>query len=294
MSLATAPGDPLLGAGAHLTVQRSALVGTCPRRALIVLLLLGALAGAPAAQALRATQPPGHAGCIDAAGSHGCARAAALLQVGPIVVSPNGAFVYAFDAPPPGPDQLLARLLIFARNARTGALRQLPGRRGCLENTFKRVTDSARPVRAGRRARDARGARHQPGRKTSVCDRRVRRKLSRHLRPQPKDGLDAETAMSDQPQAEPMHPDETGTRGTGCAARLTRFTLRVRRLADRISLPAQGAPECLSRGRTWSNPAAVSRPQFHLATRSVARPCRRSAIPRSRESPRRREGASCT
>jgi hypothetical protein len=120
-------------------VQLSVPAGRCQRFALALSLLVLAAVFADSAQALRATQPSGRAGCIDAAGSHGCARAPALSEVGPIAVSPNGAFLYAFNAAPPGPDALLARMLIFARNPRTGALRQLPGRRGCLENTFKPV-----------------------------------------------------------------------------------------------------------------------------------------------------------
>ena len=102
-----------------------------------------ALGATMPAQALRAVQPRGPAGCIDAGGSDGCVRAVSLSEqssLGPTAVSPNGGFLYAVDSPLTGAsDRNHGRLLIFARNRRSGALRQLPGRRGCLENTFTRV-----------------------------------------------------------------------------------------------------------------------------------------------------------
>jgi hypothetical protein len=73
-----------------------------------------------------------------------------------MVVSPNGRFVYGWQ------QELLftrgaphARLLVFARNPRSGALHPLPGRRGCLEN-------SPRPVARQRGSCEQVGGLEQP------------------------------------------------------------------------------------------------------------------------------------
>lgn len=118
-------------------------VGSGYRRSAVALgLLLIGLGAASPARALRAVQPHGTAGCIDAGGSDGCARAVSLSEdssLGPIAVSPNDGFLYAVDSPLTGSsDRNHGRLLIFARNRGTGALRQLPGRRGCLDTRSRR------------------------------------------------------------------------------------------------------------------------------------------------------------
>jgi|GEM_PF-6864274 hypothetical protein len=112
------------------------------------LVLLG-LAGAASSSALRAVQPRGAAGCIDAGGSEGCARAVSLSEgssLGPLAISPNGRFLYVVDNLNNGSSNV-GRLLVFARNRRSGALRQLPGRRGCLQNTFTPVRHQHGPCR---------------------------------------------------------------------------------------------------------------------------------------------------
>jgi hypothetical protein len=120
------------------------------RRSAVALgsLLLGFAPASPA-RALHAVQPNGPGGCIDRGGSEGCARGISFSEqssLGPLAVSPNGAFLYVVDSPLTGsPDRNNGRLLIFARNRRTGALRQLPGRRGCLENTFTPVRSQHGP-----------------------------------------------------------------------------------------------------------------------------------------------------
>ncbi len=112
-------------------------------------LVLACLAAAAPAPALLAAQPSGRAGCIDADGSGGCTRAASLSsdsRVGPLVVSPNGAFVYAADRPFTESEYPTdGRLLIFARDRSSGALRELPGRRGCIENAVKPVPTQRGP-----------------------------------------------------------------------------------------------------------------------------------------------------
>jgi hypothetical protein len=102
---------------------------------------------APAAAA-PAVQPAGRAGCVDTEGLDGCAAAPSLAGLDPsqIVVSPDGRFVYGWQQEllfSPGAPR--ARLLVFARNRRTGALHPLPGRRGCLENTFHPVARQRGP-----------------------------------------------------------------------------------------------------------------------------------------------------
>jgi hypothetical protein len=63
-----------------------------------------------------------------------------------MVVSPDGRFLYGWQQElvfSPGAPR--ARLLVFARDRHTGALRPLPGRRGCLENTFHPVARQRGP-----------------------------------------------------------------------------------------------------------------------------------------------------
>jgi hypothetical protein len=64
-----------------------------------------------------------------------------------MAVSPNGRFLYAALQAEliPGPRAPHSRLLVFARDPRSGALDPLPGRRGCLEDTPQPVTRQRGP-----------------------------------------------------------------------------------------------------------------------------------------------------
>ena len=70
-------------------------------------------------------QLPGERGCISHKGAGPCAFGRALAAPVSIAVSPDGRNVYTAAA---GSDALA----VFARNARTGVLRQLPGASGCV------------------------------------------------------------------------------------------------------------------------------------------------------------------
>jgi DNA-binding beta-propeller fold protein YncE len=70
-------------------------------------------------------QLQGKPGCVGHEGAGPCAAARALARPVSIAVSPDGRNVYVAAA---GSNALA----IFARNRRTGALRQLPGSRGCI------------------------------------------------------------------------------------------------------------------------------------------------------------------
>jgi DNA-binding beta-propeller fold protein YncE len=70
-------------------------------------------------------QLPGRRGCVRHERRDSCAAARALARPSSIAISPDGANVYVTAA---GSDALA----VFARNRRTGALRQLPGARGCF------------------------------------------------------------------------------------------------------------------------------------------------------------------
>jgi DNA-binding beta-propeller fold protein YncE len=74
-------------------------------------------------------QLPGRAGCVSETGSRGaCADGLALAGSAKVAVSPDGGTVYvaatASDA-----------VAVFARDRATGAVRQLPGRSGCVSET---------------------------------------------------------------------------------------------------------------------------------------------------------------
>lgn len=70
-------------------------------------------------------QLSGRRGCVRHRGGRACTRARALASPTSIALSPDGDNVYVTSA---GSDALS----VFARNRRTGALRQLPGASGCL------------------------------------------------------------------------------------------------------------------------------------------------------------------
>jgi DNA-binding beta-propeller fold protein YncE len=101
--------------------------------ALPIFLALIALAAADepdagaAAPAGRLTQPRGEAGCVHARGTNRCARGRSVTSPEDIAISGDGRHVYvaAYGS---------HALAVFARNRRTGELRQLAGRRGCLRH----------------------------------------------------------------------------------------------------------------------------------------------------------------
>jgi DNA-binding beta-propeller fold protein YncE len=120
-------------------LSRSRLVAGCAAA------LVPLLAAATATAATRpAAQPNGRVGCVNTRGTEGCAATAGLagLEATQLAVSPSGRFLYAALQAEliPGPHAPHSRLLVFARDARTGALHVLPGRRGCLEDTVRPVT----------------------------------------------------------------------------------------------------------------------------------------------------------
>src|SRR5262249_29257028 len=98
---------------------------------------LALFAAAPAAAGTQAVQPSGTAGCVGTEGSFGCAAAPSLGGLDPdqMVVSPNGRFAYGWGQELASSGAPRARLLVFARDPRSGALHPLRGRRGCLENS---------------------------------------------------------------------------------------------------------------------------------------------------------------
>lgn len=84
----------------------------------------GAAAAGPAG---RLKQLPGRRGCIHKKGVNRCARARAISSPEDIVISPDGrhAYVAAYGS---------HSVAVFARDRRTGELRQLPGKRGCVRH----------------------------------------------------------------------------------------------------------------------------------------------------------------
>jgi 6-phosphogluconolactonase (cycloisomerase 2 family) len=81
-------------------------------------------ARSPRTGALR--QLPGHAGCLQARGDEGCARARALANPHQLAIGPDGRFAYVAADDSNG-------VAVLARSAATGTLRQLPGRAGCVQ-----------------------------------------------------------------------------------------------------------------------------------------------------------------
>ena len=91
------------------------------------------------------TQLTGRAGCVSEDGTHGaCARGRGLGGTQFVGVSPDGRSVYS-ASPGAAPGGFVA---VFARNLRTGALRQLPGATGCLSNTGRDGCAGARGLKA--------------------------------------------------------------------------------------------------------------------------------------------------
>jgi DNA-binding beta-propeller fold protein YncE len=112
--------------------------------ALLVLLALLALAAgrlqaAPGGQTGRLVQPAGKSGCIHRSGVNRCQRGRAVTSPQDIAISPDGrhAYVAAYGS---------NAVAIFARSNGTGALRQLPGRRGCIGHEGAGPCGSARAL----------------------------------------------------------------------------------------------------------------------------------------------------
>ncbi len=81
-------------------------------------------------------QPPGKVGCVATDPPlRGCAAARGLSRAVAAAISPDGRTLYAVSTRP-APVRLPTSfaLSIFRRNPRTGALTQLPGKSGCLNN----------------------------------------------------------------------------------------------------------------------------------------------------------------
>jgi DNA-binding beta-propeller fold protein YncE len=124
--------------------------GTLATLSLALLVLLGlislASADRPTATASapvgRLVQPRGEAGCIHRKGFNRCATGRFVTSPEDVVVSPDGRYVYVASYGSHA-------IAIFARNRRTGHLKQLPGRRGCLRHTL----EGARPPRLCQAAR---------------------------------------------------------------------------------------------------------------------------------------------
>jgi 6-phosphogluconolactonase (cycloisomerase 2 family) len=114
------------------------------RRAVAALAAAVSVAGAAAAAPQPSKRPPfgaltplaGAAGCLASVDrGDGCGLARGLEEVHSVSISPDGRNVYTASASegtdPPQDD---ATIGVFARNARTGALTQLPGSAGCIRN----------------------------------------------------------------------------------------------------------------------------------------------------------------
>jgi 6-phosphogluconolactonase (cycloisomerase 2 family) len=71
-------------------------------------------------------QLPGAAGCLSQLARSGCGRARGLNGGRGVALSPDQRFAYVTA-------ESGSSVAVFARSARTGALRQLPGRAGCLQ-----------------------------------------------------------------------------------------------------------------------------------------------------------------
>jgi 6-phosphogluconolactonase (cycloisomerase 2 family) len=72
------------------------------------------------------TQPPGRAGCVNADGSSGCATGRGLRGAHSLELDPSGRRALLASEHPTG------SLALFARDPRSGRLRQPAGARGCL------------------------------------------------------------------------------------------------------------------------------------------------------------------
>jgi DNA-binding beta-propeller fold protein YncE len=101
--------------------------------ALAVLALLVAAAPAAARPFGAPTDLPGPGGCVAQDAVEGCAQGRALHEVHSVAISPDGRNVYTAAGADDDPPADHGALGVFARNARTGAVRQLAGRAGCVK-----------------------------------------------------------------------------------------------------------------------------------------------------------------
>jgi DNA-binding beta-propeller fold protein YncE len=101
-----------------------ALVAVCAATGVLAGAVLASAAGGPHG---RLIQPTDGGGCLHPRGIADCARARAITSPGRIAVSPDGrhAYVTAFAS---------NAVAVFSRNRKTGALHQLPGKRGCVSH----------------------------------------------------------------------------------------------------------------------------------------------------------------
>lgn len=101
----------------------------------------GTGAAALAAPHGRLVQPSGPAGCIHPKPIAGCARARAINGPGSVALSPDGrnAYVASFNS---------HAVAVFRRDRRTGALRQLPGKLGCVSHHGAGACGFGRALRA--------------------------------------------------------------------------------------------------------------------------------------------------
>ena len=82
----------------------------------------------------------GRAGCVSLEGAYGCARARGLRAPSALAVSADGRNLYAGSRPD-------RAIVAFARNPRTGALRQLSGDAGCVSGRRRSRCRAARGLR---------------------------------------------------------------------------------------------------------------------------------------------------
>jgi len=118
---------------------------TAPLVGLLAALVGLGLIAAPAVGSGGLVQLPGQSGCVSQTGEEGCAKARALEGVYTVAVTTDGRTAYAtsFDSD---------AIAIFARNPRTGELRQKQGEAGCISLSDRegcavgRALDGARGI----------------------------------------------------------------------------------------------------------------------------------------------------
>jgi fibronectin-binding autotransporter adhesin len=93
-------------------------------------LALTAVETAAAAPPGSLVQPPGSAGCFNDVGTRGCAKGRAVGLAYGVALSPDGRNAYVASL-------FSDAIAVFARDARTGELRQLSGKAGCVSQRGK-------------------------------------------------------------------------------------------------------------------------------------------------------------
>jgi DNA-binding beta-propeller fold protein YncE len=121
MTLGTKPGFP------EVPSRRTVAVAGFVALFALLLVAAGRLQAAAESPAGRLVQPSGKPGCIHRTGVNRCARGRAITSPQDIAISPDGrhAYVAAYGS---------HAVSVFERDARSGALSQLPGRRGCVSH----------------------------------------------------------------------------------------------------------------------------------------------------------------